>query len=78
MWGVMKTSVIMDVDSVDQWQISVWSTSTKKSLVALMSTVDSQRLYNKKDVFLNSEKMKFLFIFQNFEFLRYFWNKNLY
>ena len=61
----MKTSVKVDIDSVDngrrptstvdQWKSSVWLTSTMKSSVASTSTVDSQRLYNKKDVFLNSK-----------------------
>ena len=40
-----------------------------------MSTVDvdGQRLYNKKIVFLNSEKNEKKIIFQNLDFLRYFW-----
>ena len=35
---------------------------TENSAVASMSTIDRRHLYNKKYVFLNSEKMKFFLI----------------
>ena len=53
--GVDSVDSQWSVSTVDQWKSSVWSTSTEKSSVASMSTVDGQHLYNKKDVFLNSE-----------------------
>ena len=46
----------------------------KKRAVSSTSTIDGRPLRNKKIVFLNSKKIIFIFIFQNFDLLRYFWH----
>ena len=84
--GVMKTSVIMDVDSldsrhptstVDQWKSSVWLTSTIKSSVASTLTVDSQRLYSnfwlKMAIFPKSMFLSNFEIWWNSIFLIIYW-----
>ena len=51
--GVMKTSVIMDVDRRPVEKLSLVDIDHEKLI-----GVDVRRLYNKKNVFLNSEKFK--------------------
>ena len=65
----MKTSVLMDV-AIDRRR-------RPKQAQWCPRRPSTFNVYLKKNVFLNSEKMKKKIIFQNFEFSRYFWHKNL-
>ena len=67
LWMEMRFSlgVMKSQPAVDQEKVQ-W----------LTSTVDHQNWRKKKNASLNSEIIEF-FIFQNFEFFRYFWHKNV-
>ena len=76
--GVMKRAVkwtSKGVNSVDRLEKCSLVNIDQEKCIDVDIDSDSQRQPNKKNVFLYSEKKNF--IFQNFDFLRYFWHKKL-